>query len=519
MHRHRPFVFIALAYMAGIMLFERGRAAPEYVALATVIFLLAAFLFRRTRVTFSILLLISFLLLGWLAGYRQWLFPSDHIYFQTRNLSEKQVMVSGNVAGAVRVSTGRMNFEFAIRQIFLDGRWQSCSGLVLVNLFQNLPIDYGRDLVLSGKLHRPFEFSQNPKFSYAEYLRRQGIYFVLSVKKMTKVEIFKTHSGQLVLAYVYKWRNEGSRILNQFFEAEEAALLEAMLLGQRTRISETLKTAFARTGTAHILAISGLNVGIVVAVLFFLLRSLGGPRVMPYGVTMFFIVAYVLITGASASVVRAGAMAIVFLTSFVIERENDPMNSLALAAFLILLFDPNSLFAIGFQLSFLSVLSILLFFQLFMDGWSSLFQKSPNPVFKFFLESNALTLSASLGVTGLIAYYFGNVSLISPLANLVVVPLSSLVIVLGMAVLCCGIFCPFLAPLVAFALSWVLKTMIMITVFLSQWPQVALAVPDMNEQQVGGYYLLVVSLWICVEEVVFLRNSRKKELNSPRRLD
>lgn len=509
-----PFVWITASFILGILAHEKFRVPVEWVCVFTVALLLFSFVARRNNNLFAIFVLFSFVLLGWLCSHGHWLFPPDHVYFQQKFIPDRVATARGVIVSPVRAtqifSSTRLSFEFDLHEIKVRDTWQKCSGKVLVNLFQDVGIAYGDQLVMTGKLHRPFEFPGDSKFSYTEHLRRQGIYFVLSVKKRAPVKIVKRDPGNRILAKLYQWRAAGSRMFIEHLDASQASLMQAMLLGERSRIPADLKDIFARTGTAHILAISGLNVGILVAVVYYLLRFIPGPRRAAYCATVIFIFGYALLTGASASVVRAGIMSIVLLTSFVIERESDPVNSLAFAAFLLLVLDPNNLFGIGFQLSFLSVLAILLFFPLFLDLSRPVLKKYPSWAVKFLIESIALTVAASLGVGGLIAYYFGTVSLISPVTNLIAVPLSSAVTVLGMGMLAAGAFCPPLAAVPAFCVSVILTIMTKAMGFFSQWPYAYFIFQDVTVWQTAGYYLFLTSFLIVLDEAVLRLKFRRE---------
>ncbi len=502
MKRHFPFLWITLFFIAGILLSSICRSFAEYISLLNVLILIGAYFFRRKKIVFCVFILIEFLFLGWLWSHERWLFADDHIYFYRQKAYEGPITLRGIIDADVRAKPSRyskrLSFVLNLREIKTANDWQSVSGKVLVNLFQDLPLKYGDEMVLTGKLHYPFEFSQNRKFSYRQYLKRQGIIFVLSVKKDNPVQILGHDKGSWLLDKLYRIRSSASCLLAQSLGPPEASLMQAMLLGERLNIPDSLKEVFAQTGTAHILAISGLNVGIVVMVLFLLLRMIPFAGLWTYGLTMFFVALYVLLTGASPSVVRAGMMSMVFLGSFVIERETDSINSLAFAAFLILLLDPQNIFDIGFQLSFISVLSILIFFPLLMAAMKPFLKRHPQKIFKFALETFFVSLSATLGVAGLLAYYFEIVTPVSLLANMIVVPLSTLATILGIGLLLCGGVIPFFATCIAF----VLNLMVWFMTLCQKLPLAYHYFKDVNICSVISYYCAVTALGLWLHEKV-----------------
>ncbi len=503
MKRHCPFLWITLLFLSGILVHACNRSAMENIALIGVLILACAYVFRRKKIIFAILILVEFFLLGWLCRHSRWVFSDDHIYFQQTQMDFTQITLKGIVDSDVRASQGgyakRLDFILNLREVKNQQSWQRVSGKVLVNLFQERPLNYGDEIILTGNLHHPFEFSHDKKFSYREYLKRQGIIYLLSVKKDSPLEVIRAHQGNRLLAKLYQWRARESRFISQHLSPAQAALTQAMILGERLNIPASLKDVFAKTGTTHILAISGLNVGIVVMVLFLLLRMIPGPANLIYALTMLFITFYVLLTGASPSVVRSGIMSIVLLTSFVIERETDSVNSLAFAAFLILLLDPQNIFDIGFQLSFISVLSILLFYPLLIALMKPFLKRHPQKILKFVIESFAVSLAATLGVAGLIAFYFNIVTPVSLLANLIVVPLSTLATILGIAMLLCGSLLPFFAICITF----VLNLMVWFMTLCQKLPWAYYYFQDVNSWNTISYYCAVCALWLWLDEKDF----------------
>jgi len=203
--------------------------------------------------------------------------------------------------------------------------------------------------------------------------------------------------------------------------------------------------------------VSGFNVGIVVFIIVLFLRLLRLPRYWRFIVSLPLIITYCLVTGASNPVVRATVMAVVFIISYLIRRDPDISNAICVAALFILTSNPNQLFDAGFQLSFVSVVSIVFLYpklkQVFGLGRLKL-----KPL-RFILESCLVSLAAWMGTAGFIAYYFKIFSPITVLANIFVVPLASLITLSGFSLIAAGLgFAP-LAPLFARtneALIWIM---------------------------------------------------------------
>jgi competence protein ComEC len=198
-----------------------------------------------------------------------------------------------------------------------------------------------------------------------------------------------------------------------------------------------------KAGTVHILVVSGFNVGIVAVLADMVLKVLRLKRRPRIILTIVVLLIYCFATGASNPVVRATAMATVFLAAVFIKREGDKYNSLGLAAVFILMFNPRQLFDIGFQLSFLSVLGIVFLYPL-MKKWFRLDKISFRPM-RIFIEGTLVSLAAWLSTSGLIFYNFRSISPVAVLSNIFIVPLASFITLSGFALAAFGFLNPYLA--------------------------------------------------------------------------
>jgi competence protein ComEC len=216
-----------------------------------------------------------------------------------------------------------------------------------------------------------------------------------------------------------------------------------------------------------------MNMAIISVMVLFILKALRFPRVVQFILTGIFLLAYAVLSGWSASVVRSVLMAIVILSSFCVEHETDTINSLGLAAIILFLLNPLNLFDIGFQLSFISVAMIVRLYPL-TQSWTEEYIKPK--FFKYLAQAFCISLVAWVGISPLIAYEFNMVSPISIIANIPVVPLADLIIILSLGLVVVGLFCPLLA--VAFAGT--LKAVFNLTLILIAW----------FAQVPGGYFYI-----------------------------
>jgi competence protein ComEC len=264
-----------------------------------------------------------------------------------------------------------------------------------------------------------------------------------------------------------------------------------MTLGDKSALSRELRDTYSVTGASHVLALSGLHLGILYMLLSFLLQSRYRQRVWSQAVLVLSIWAFALLVGLPVSVVRSATMISLFAIFSVGHRPHLSVNLLCLAALVILLQNPYALFDVGFQLSFVSVASILLLLPLFTPDPLPQAERAPAPsLFRRFTTAVvgllAVSLVAQVGVAPLIAYYFGRFSTYFLLTNLIVLPAAYLIL--------CGSLLMLLVPIVAPAVLWIVGSLNRLLSVVVQLPLSSIDDLHPSWVQVVVWYLLVASL-------------------------
>jgi competence protein ComEC len=345
-------------------------------------------------------------------------------------------------------------------------------------------------------------------FDYQRYLGFKKIW-ASTYAQGKRVVILKKSNGQLYHRLMDDARNKISGLIEKTQEGEPRDVLKALIIGERNQISPSLREAFNRAGVGHLLAISGLHIGIVGTVAFLFFNWLfshfrfflwhAWTKTGAAILSLLPILIYALLAGMSPSTQRAFIMVSVFMMTFLFKRDQDLINTLALAAMLILVIYPPSLFSISFQLSFTAVFSIIyglnclhscrLANKKTLEGkWQfAVFDK----LFTFFMVS----IFAIVGTFPLVMLYFNQISLVAPLANLVIVPL------IGFWVVPLGLLAVFLYPLSITVAYWCIKGSAMMLVwsldlvqFFSDLPFAALKTITPSYLEVCSYYLLIWAL-------------------------
>lgn len=295
---------------------------------------------------------------------------------------------------------------------------------------------YGDVVRLRGRIERPENFSDN--FDYISYLAKDDIVFSMA---FPEIEIAVRDRGSLVYTFLFNLKRAFAEGLERSLPEPHSAFMSGLLLGERSSFPDALTESLRITGTSHIVALSGYNIGIVASALMSALMFFFVPFVWAFWLATAGIVAFTMLTGAAASVVRASVMGILVLIARREGRRYRIRNALAFAAVLMLIANPKILrFDVGFQLSFLATLGLVYLAPLveqayeraklrmfpvardaglIRDSWDRR-RRRKRP---FLREVFLATISAQLAVLPLIVYQFGTLSLISPIANLAVIPL------------------------------------------------------------------------------------------------
>ena len=223
------------------------------------------------------------------------------------------------------------------------------------------------------------------------------------------------------------------RLQSSGLSDDQYAVVAAMALGDKSALTHELKDTYSKTGASHILALSGLHLGIIYALLSMLVVGRRWQMITQVAIILS-IWAFVFLVGMSASVVRSAIMLTVYALLAIGHRHKMSVNTLAFTAIIMLLISPQALFDVGFQMSFMAVFSILLFVPLFYRPFSAEYLMT-HRIVKWAWGMIAVSVAAQIGVAPLIAYYFGRFSCYFLLTNFIVIPAATLILYLSLGTL------------------------------------------------------------------------------------
>jgi competence protein ComEC len=366
----------------------------------------------------------------------------------------------------------------------------------------------GDGITFSSVMQPPVNFSSS-HFDYPLYLQCHGFTATTLLLpghwRKTVVSLRPlSYLDRTVLAALRLRQTTMSHYLRMGLDDDEMAVAVAMALGDRSRLTNDLRDLYSVSGASHVLALSGLHLGIIYVLLTLLVgsRRLGWWREL---LLLAGIWSYAVFTGLSPSVVRASTMITVFSVASMLHRQRMSLNVLAFTAILMLVVHPLNLFDVGFQMSFLAVLSILIFYRPVVGLVSSEYQMR-HPVVKWVWTMVVVSCCAQMGVAPLTAYYFGRFSVYFLLTNFFVIPLATVVLYLT-ALMFIAALIPPLLPLFARLLAWVVGAQTWLVRWVASLPGSSIEGITINRLQLLMVYVFIASLTVIIYKLLRIRNT------------
>lgn len=426
-HR-RPFFILAVFFCIGIITASFLNVTFGLLFAIAGALLTVAVILLRKRAAFNILISVFFLFIGMLAYKNNNFISETNILYHLPD-KECHCFCIGTIANdpeseKTRFSNSKTSFILNIELLKLKGDWAPAEGKILVHVYDNRQsFKYADRLLLEGNIFAPDPPTNLRQFDYKKFLENEKIPAILKVSQKELAKKLELRSSPNVIKkYAFLVRHKLDSKIVHYMPPLAAEISRGILLGLRAGIPTEIEELFIKTGTMHIIAISGLNIGLVIVVFMFFLKILCVPRKPRFFLVLILLLFYVLTAGAGSPLKRAYIMAGVVLVGFILEREPDILNSLGIAAMGILLFWPNEIFSASFQLSFLCLFAII-YFTPKIETALNLILRSDDKFSRYLKKSVSVSVAAWIGTIPLVISYFNNISFLSIIANLVAVPL------------------------------------------------------------------------------------------------
>lgn len=458
----KPLVILAIIFSSGIYFASKIKVNFLLVYVSAMIFLFLSFLAFKKKLKFqSDLFLCFFVFFVAVAVWKNsCVLSSQHISRRILYKNSGLYTVKGFIHSEPFFKNNKTTFIFRTEEIGLNNTIYNTCGNVIVHVKGKYDLDYGEELNIKGSLYRPFRFGAVKARSYRDYLYSQNIFAVMNVGLRGQIIRLNKKRGLLFKRLAFWLKKRAEDIFFKRLSFVSAGILDAMILGEKRNIPPYINNSMIKSGTVHILVVSGFNVGLVTFTIILFLKLMRIPRRMRFYIAAPLLIIYCFITGASVPVIRATIMAIIFMFAYLVKRDTDIYNSCALAAIFILGINPRQLFDAGFQLSFSSVISIVYLYPKMSSFFSA--DNLRIKFLRFLIDGCLVSLAAWLGTLGLIAYHFRIISPVTVLANIFIVPLASLITLCGFSLIIMEYICPILAP--CFASSCQLFTALLLNI-------------------------------------------------------
>ena len=420
----RPLVYITLAFVSGLLTANWVNIEPRILlvsAAITALIAVSAYIADRREV--FLVLLAVFLFSGAALGA----FDSKNALYIGDKFLGGEVVVEGYISREPDHKRNKVVYELKVEKIIRSDEVAVIRTRALVNVSEPKEVyGYGDYVRTKGVPYRPGAAGNPGQFDYAGYLGDKGIWALLSVKE-DNIEKIGSGYGNPIAGAAMHLKQELLEVNRKTMEPTHAAIVNGIVFGSRGEIDPEITEVFNETGIVHILAVSGLNVGLVAAGVTGLLGILNVRRLNFSAVTVAIIV-YAYITGMGIAVMRAAIMSWIYFYGQKLGRDRDWPTTMAVAALIILAFSPGSLFEAGFQLSFAATWGILYIGPFIDRKLEGLGVGSP-----WIRGCLWVTLGAQLGTLPLIIFHFNIFSLVSILTNLLAVPLVGLILPFGIS--------------------------------------------------------------------------------------
>jgi competence protein ComEC len=402
------------------------------------------------------------------------------------------VTIQGMIADEPATRDRTATFKLDVRKLTTESEAQDISGKVLVKVSRYPEHHYGELVQVTGRLNTPQKYDD---FDYKSYLAVDDIY---SIMTYPAVETIATDGGSKILSSIYSIRNRFALSIDRALPEPQSAIAKGIFLGITGDIPQSIRTEFVNTGTSHILAISGLQLTIIIGLLV-LVGSLIFGRQYNIHIWLALLVVwlYAVFTGLEPPVLRSAIMGSVFLLAEFLGRQRNALPALTLAAAVMLGIQPQLIGDVSFQLSYLSMCGLILVYPQFArlnilkepedEGETAL-----RKIVRIFLTGFFVTISALIAIGPRIAYYFGVIPFLSIPATVFILPVFPLIVMTTALVSIIGLFLPFLAMIIGW-LDWLFISYFLLVVrVFDALPLASFDLRITEVWQVWCYYIVLI---------------------------
>ena len=370
---------------------------------------------------------------------------------------------------------------------------------------------FGNIVEITGTYEEPNTARNYKGFDYRQYLKSRNIYGTIDCEKYEIIATNKINVASNIVNYV---QNNIKENMFNILDEEQSALCVGILIGDREKISDITEDNFKKSNLTHMLAVSGSHITYIIVALTTILSKTN--RKFSLIITIFFLLFFTVLTGFTASVLRASIMGIITLLASILHRKSDTINNLGISSIIILIYNPYLLVDAGFLLSYAGTIGIILFSKKISNGIRIIVNKiNPNllnieqnnnskiffvksiieKIILYVISSLSLTLSANIVIIPIMAYMFSTISFTFWISNILAGPVMEVVTIFGFIVYFISIIFPILAQFLGIALNLLLTVLLKIAEISSKIPGASIYIKTPSIYMCVIYYLIIYILF------------------------
>ncbi len=498
-----PVIKTLILFLSGFFIAYHIKIPLNFLFLLIILLIILTFIFVRIKSILKVFTISILVIATGALVFSSSYYENDKEIHLLDKLNGQKILIYGEVRKVDYLDKDKIQFVLNGDKLIVNNKWIKINQKILVNLnlsnttfslnYFNKIISPGNSIRISGNLLKPDESKFVGDFNSRLFLKSKEINYTLNSNIFDELNLLRANKS------IFNF----SRFLNDLrlkikFQIEEnytpiiAAYIKGLFIAERSDIPEEIKNDFINSGVIHVLAVSGLHTGYIALILFaFTSRFNKWIKLILVMIGLF---VFVHLANLSPSVIRASVMSVLVLFSMIMERQNYILNSIAFACLLILMINPLDLFNPGFQLSFSAVLSIAIIYPVLTNLVNV---KRFSGLSKYIIDLILISFAVSLGTFPFVVTYYQKFSFISLLANLIVIPLTGLIlggIILNLVVI--NVF-PQFVSIYKIALTELINLNFTVVKFFANLPFAYSSIKNFSIQNAVFYYALIgLIIWI-----------------------
>lgn len=484
----RVLLYITLVYWGGLLTGTLFEFNPFYFIPPALICLSCSIIWTlKGRRASHFIYFTVFCAALFVSSYKLYMLESQNSLF-----NDQYVIIKGQISDNVTMQNNMTKYTLYVDNITLDGTSYKYDCNIRVIDYNN-PGEYiipYNEVSLSGKFQGNKQYKNLYGFYYDRFMLNDNVGAILIADYNPEIKSSRSPSRFFSHA-VYNLKCHIEGIVEKYTDNNTSAVMKGVLFGDTSKIVNEDMENFKKAGIIHIFAVSGYNIWLIYFVLSYLLFFPKHSVKIKTIIIMIILFIYTLMSGCTPSVVRAFIIAAVMLSGKLIGKKADPLTSLSLGALMILIFNPLSIHDVGFQLSFMSVASMIFIFPEL--------RKYKLPIHDKIKDMILTTISVEIGILPIIISNFNNIPLLSVLSNLFIIPLASLFTIAGLLMLPAGMLFQVFAQILGTCANFICSIMLWICDLLGSIPYSNLNVVSPNLLEIIIYYFAVAIVFKIIK--------------------